>query len=100
MGLIGLAARARKIVFGTDACAEQINKKNIKLTIVAEDASERTIKNIQSKCTENNIPFYTILTIEKISKSIGSNNKAVIGITDNNIAKEIIKKINGGEVIG
>ena len=97
MGLIGLAARARKIVFGTDACVE---KKNIKLTIVAEDASERTIKNIQSKCTENNIPFYTILTIEKISKSIGNNNKAVIGITDNNIAKEIIKKINGGEVIG
>ena len=44
MGLIGLAARARKIVFGTDACVEQINKKNIKLTIVAEDASERTIK--------------------------------------------------------
>lgn len=27
MGLIGLAARARKIVFGTDACVEQINKK-------------------------------------------------------------------------
>ena len=58
MGLIGLAAKAKKIVFGTDAC------------------------------------------VEKISKSIGNNNKAVIGITDNNIAKEIIKKINGGEVIG
>ena len=88
MGLIGLAARARKIVFGTDACVEQINKKNIKLTIVAEDASERTIKNIQSKCTENNIPFYTILTIEKISKSIGSNTRIKRRKKDYNKRKE------------
>ncbi len=100
MGLIGLATRARKIVFGTDACLEQITKKGIKLVLVATNASERTVRNIQSKCLENNIPFYNILTIEELSKCIGNNNKAVIGIKDNNIAKEIIKKIDGGEVIG
>ena len=50
MGLIGLATRAGKIVFGTDACLEQIIKRNAKLVIVAKDASERTIKNIKNKC--------------------------------------------------
>lgn len=49
MGLIGLATRAGKIVFGTDACLEQIIKRNAKLVIVAKDASERTIKNIKNK---------------------------------------------------
>ena len=100
MGLIGLATRAGKIVFGTDACIEQIDKKNAKLVIVAKDASERTIKNIKNRCMENNIRFYNILTVDEISKCIGKDNKAVIGIKDNNIAKEIAKKIDGGEVIG
>lgn len=100
MGLIGLATRAGKILFGTDACLEQIIKRNAKLVIVAKDASERTIKNIKNKCIENNVMFYNILTVDEISKCIGKDNKAVIGIKDNNIAKEIAKKIDGGEVIG
>ena len=36
--------------------------------------------------------FYNILTVDEISKCIGKDNKAVIGIKDNNIAKEIAKK--------
>ena len=46
MGLIGLATRAGKIVFGTDACLEQIIKKNAKLVIVAKDASELSLIHI------------------------------------------------------
>ena len=38
--------------------------------------------------------------IEILSKAIGKNNKAVIGIKDGNLSKEIYKIINGGEVIG
>ena len=38
--------------------------------------------------------------IEEISKSIGKNNKAVIGIKDINFANSIQKKYNGGDVIG
>ena len=39
-------------------------------------------------------------TIEELSKSIGQVNKAVIVIKDENFAKELIKRIDGGEVIG
>lgn len=100
MGLIGLCSRARKIVFGTDACVEQIIKNSIKLVVVAKDASERTIRKIKEICEENKIPFYNILSIQEISKAIGKENKAVIGVKDKNIADEIIKIINGGEIIG
>ena len=37
--------------------------------------------------------------IETLSKAIGKTNKAIIGIEDKNLAKEIYK-INGGELIG
>ena len=100
MGLIGLSARAGKIAFGMDACIEQILKKNVKLVIVAIDSSERTKRKITDICKENKVASYSILTIQELSKCIGKNNKAVIGIKDNNISKEIIKIINGGEIIG
>lgn len=100
MGLIGLGARARKIVYGTDACIEQIIKKGVDLVIVAKDASERTINKIKKACEENKVEFFNILTIQDISKCIGKENKAVIGIKDKNITKGIIKIINGGEIIG
>ena len=52
------------------------------------------------KCKEKNIPFYTFGTKEDISKSIGNENKTVIGVKDKNLALAIEKILNGGDVIG
>jgi len=51
-------------------------------------------------CENNNIPIRVFSYIEKISKSIGKSNKAVIALKDSNFSKEILKIIDGGEVIG
>ncbi len=99
-GILGLARRAGKIVFGTEACLQGVKRKNIKLLIVAKDAAERTKTKFSQLCKENNIQLLEILNIEEISKSIGSANKAIIGIKDINFSKEIIKIIDGGEIIG
>ena len=40
------------------------------------------------------------MKIKELSKAIGKQNKAVIGITDVNFSNEMLKIINGGEVIG
>lgn len=98
-GLIGLATRAGKIVFGTEACMSAIQKKKIKLIVIAADAAERTKKNFRDICYKDQVSIIEILTIEELSKSIGKENKAVIGISDSNFSEEILK-INGGEVIG
>ena len=99
-GLLGLTAKAGKIAFGTDSCLEMISKKKVKLIIVAEDSSERTINNFKEKCMENNIDFYIYGKKEEISKSIGKLNKTVIGIKDKNLAGAIKKILDGGDVIG
>ena len=46
-GMLGLASRARKVVSGTDAVIETINKREAELVIIAQDASEKTIKNMK-----------------------------------------------------
>lgn len=99
-GLLGLTTKSGNIVFGTEACIEKIEKRIAKLVIVASDASEKTKKNIKYICDKNNIPIKVFGTIDKISKCIGKNNKAVIGIKNESLANQISKIISGGDVIG
>ena len=95
-GLIGLATKAGKIVAGTDECLQEIDKRKVKLIILAIDASDV----FKEKCKQLNINIYEKLTINEISNSIGKSNKAVLGIKDNGFAKAMNKIINGGEMIG
>ena len=99
-GLVGLARRAGKISFGTESSIETIEKKKAKLVIVAEDSSDRTKKNFKELSDKLNVEFRIAGTIEDLSRSIGQVNKAVIVIKDENFAKEILKRIDGGEIIG
>ena len=99
-GLLGLARRAGKISFGTEACRKDIESNRVKLVIIAEDAAERTKMNFNNICSRKKIHIIEYLNIEEISKAIGKVNKAIVGIKDLNFANEIIKIINGGEAIG
>ena len=100
LGLIGFAARARKIAFGADSVENDIKSGKVKLIVVAEDASIRTREKYEKLGKEYNIPIIIKGNIEELSKAIGKSNKAIIGIKEENLASEIIKIINGGEVIG
>ncbi len=100
LGLIGLAAKARKICFGADSVEEQIKKKKVFLIIVATNSSDRTKEKFKKLSEECKVPIIEHGEIETLSKSIGKINKAIIGIEEQNIAKEIQKINNGGEIIG
>lgn len=99
-GLLGLATRAGKTVFGTEACIGSIEKKKVKLVIISKEAAYRTKTNFKEICKKNNVPIWEGMTIESLSKAIGKSNKAVVGITDVNFSKEMLKIIDGGEIIG
>lgn len=99
-GLIGLATRAGKICFGTEACFEQIERKKVKLVFLATNASERTKKRIKEKCKEQKVPVEESFSMEQISQATGKTNKVVIGIQDYHFANQMQKIISGGEIIG
>lgn len=99
-GLLGLARRAGKISFGTESSEDTIKRGKAKLVLVAEDSSDRTKKNFEQLCKMKNVPIYITGTIEELSQSIGQVNKAVVVVKDENFAKELRKRINGGDIIG
>ena len=100
LGLIGLAARARKVSFGADSVELEAQKNKVYLIILAQDSSTRTKEKFQKISEKYNIPIIITQTIEELSKAIGKSNKAILGIEDNNLASEIQKIYNGGEAIG
>ena len=100
LGLIGLSAKVGKVSFGADSVENGIKKRIVKLVIVAEDSSDRTKDKFKRICNEFQIPIMQIADIETLSKTIGKNNKAILGIQDINLSREIEKINNGGEAIG
>lgn len=100
LGLIGLAMKAGKVAFGADSVEENITKRKAKLIIISKESSERTKSKFVKLCEKYNIPIIIDGKIEELSKKIGKNNKAVIGIKDINFANSIQKKYNGGDIIG
>lgn len=88
---IGFAAKARKIVFGT----ESITQKNrpYKLIILCGTAGENTVKQIVNYAEKTKSPLIVLngVTIEDILKKP---NCKVIAVTDGNLAKAIIENYN------
>ena len=98
-GLMGLCARSGKIVSGMDAVCDDLKRNKVKLLIVAEDASEKTVQQIRYLAEKKKVPVMVMGKMADNSKAIGKENRAIIGIKDKNIS-EGIKKICGGEAFG
>jgi ribosomal protein L7Ae-like RNA K-turn-binding protein len=83
--MLGLCAKAGKIVSGTDATLDSIKKKKVKLIIVASEASEKTKKEMKFISEKYNIPLIIFGNIEENSHVIGKKNRAIIAICDERI---------------
>ena len=100
LGLIGFAAKARKVSYGADSVKLQISKGNVRLLILSNEASDRTKKDFIQLSEQYNIPKIIVGDSEELSQAIGKSNKVVIGIHDKELSKEIKKINDGGEIIG
>lgn len=96
-GLLGIASKAGKVISGTDIILEKLSRKKVKLVIIAEDASEKTIKNMKYYCDKEDVEIIIYGNISENSKAIGKNNRATIGVIDKNLTEAIKKLIHGGE---
>ena len=70
-GMLGLCAKAGKVVAGNQAVLEAIEKRKIKLLILAEDSSDRTKEMFQKIGEEKKIKIVICLTMEELSEKIG-----------------------------
>lgn len=90
---LGLAKRSGNLISGYNTCIHYINKKKVKLIIISEDTTENTKSKFIQLATSNNIEYMAWGLKDKLSHSVGMNNRSVFGITDDNFANVIAEEI-------
>ena len=96
LGMIGLAARARKIVAGTEIVTERIKSgKGVKLVLIASDVSDNTLKKIVNCCEYYGVDRVVLqYTQDELSHAIGKMClTSSVAIIDRNFADAVKKLI-------
>lgn len=93
LSLLGLAAKAGRIVSGEFATEKAVKSGKAYLVLVAGDASDNTKKSFTDMCTYYKVPFYMVGSKEELGNAIGKEYRASVGVTDSNFAVAMIKKL-------
>lgn len=94
LNFIGLAMRARKVKSGESVILTEIKKRNLKLVIIASNASESTARNIKNKCDYYHVPLRVVGTKEQLGHALGKNERVNIGIIDTGFANKLVSMID------
>jgi ribosomal protein L7Ae-like RNA K-turn-binding protein len=87
--LLGFAARAGKITYGSEGCVIGIHKKKIQLVLMASDISDHTAEKIERACQQAGVSCLKCFDRETLSEAVGKYNKVVLGITDASFSDKI-----------
>ncbi|MCU5746749.1 ribosomal L7Ae/L30e/S12e/Gadd45 family protein [Staphylococcus sp. SQ8-PEA] len=91
---LGLAMRAGKVKMGESVILSELKKKNIKLVIVASDASINTTQLMQNKCDSYQVDIRLYGTRSELGQALGKGERVNIGITDAGFAKKLLSMID------
>lgn len=93
LSMLGLAAKAGKVVSGEFSVEKAVKSNKACLVIVAEDASDNTKKMFTNMCTFYEVPIYFYGNKETLGNAIGKMTRASIGLLDTGFSEAIVKKI-------
>lgn len=97
LNYMGLAARGRMLVNGYNTCVFMMNKKKVRLIILAQDLAENSTKKMASAAARQNVPCRIYGLRESLSHITGNVDSGIFGITDANLAKAILEEIDNRE---
>lgn len=93
-GILGLAARARKLAMG-DSVMKNIQNKRARLVIISVDTGDNMRKKIIDKCTYYQIPYVFIESSEVLSNAVGANNRKMVAVLDKGFALQLQTCLKG-----
>lgn len=92
--MLGMAARARKIITGEELVVREVRSGNARLVIISKDASKNTMKKINDKCNSYNVEKHVFGTREELGHAIGKESRVVLALTDAGFAGKISGLLN------
>lgn len=93
LSLLGLAAKAGRVVSGEFATEKAVKAGKARLVLVAGDASDNSKKKFSDMCAYYKVPVYFVGTKEELGGAIGKDYRASLVVTDDNFAVAMKKKM-------
>lgn len=92
LSLLGFAAKAGKLSFGTHATEFAIESGKARLIVVADDISAKSVKEINFKAGKKNIPVIIAEGTDsaELSGRVGKN-CGIVAVSDQGFADAIVK---------
>lgn len=100
LSMVSLAMKAGKVLSGEFSVEKGLKEGQVVLCIVAEDASDNTKKKFKNMCTYRSIDMIELTDKEQLGRTIGRQQRAVLGITDEGFKKGILKHHRGEKMNG
>ncbi|MGI6069050.1 MAG: L7Ae/L30e/S12e/Gadd45 family ribosomal protein [Blautia sp.] len=94
LSLLGLAAKAGKVVSGEFSTEKSVKSGKAYLVMVAEDASGNTRKKFQNMCSFYEVPVFFVEDKENLGRAIGKEYRASVAVQDENLASAIRKELS------
>ncbi len=87
--ILGMACRAGRLVFGTEAVARGIRDSKVVLAILSEDAGPNTKDKIGRLSVHYEVPLITAGDREILGHWTGRETRVVIGVVDRGFASRL-----------
>jgi ribosomal protein L7Ae-like RNA K-turn-binding protein len=87
--MLGLAFRAGKLASGEFSVESAVKEGKAYLVIVAQDASENTVKLFSDKCAFYQVPMERAGDKESLGRALGKEVRASIAVLDEGLANKI-----------
>lgn len=93
LSMLGIAAKAGKVVSGEFSTEKAVKTGKAHLVIVSEEASGNTKKQFSDMTAFYKVPCYFYGDKESLGRCIGKEFRASLAITDENLARAVEDKL-------
>ena len=99
LGMIGLAARARKIVSGEEMTVKAVRNGTAAVALLDAEAGPNTKKSVSDSCRFYEVPLVE-LPAGELGSAIGRSGRMACAVLDQGMAKRIIELTKTDESAG
>ena len=92
--MIGLAAKAGKVVSGEFMTENAVKSKEAYLVIIAQDVSNNTRKKFGNMCSYYKVEMREYADKDVLGHAIGKEFRASLAVIDKGLAQAVLKKMN------
>lgn len=94
LSLLGLAARARKLVIGENLAIEQFKHNPESIVFLAKDSGQNITKKVQDKAKTYNITVNRDFSSEELSHALGKGNRKLVLVADKGFCMKFLEYLH------